>query len=107
MRGKKIAVFFVVYFLITGLITVDRAYSDMLDLQGRIAPEIRRVDEDHVHYAILGQTISINTTELTESWVAFRDGVVDKLEFATTEIRSFIGAKEIERDYSVFQLQML
>lgn len=107
MRKKKMAVFFLVYFLISGLVTVDRAYSDMLDRPGRISPEVRRVDQDHVHYSLFGQSISINTTEVSTNWVAFRDSVVDKLEIATFEIRTLIGAKEIERDYSVFQLQML
>ncbi|MGI6731065.1 MAG: hypothetical protein ACOX5F_04090 [Anaerovoracaceae bacterium] len=103
---KKLIVFFMVIFAVIGFVTVDAAYSDMLDLEGKIGLEVKRIDEDYLSMSIFGKVAEINTTEVARSWNEFSETVVAGLNSATTGIRRLAGIEE-ERDYSVFQLQML
>lgn len=107
MRLKKLAVFILVFMAVYGVITVDQAYSDMMDQDGMIAPVIKRVDPDHVNFSMLGQTAAVNTTELSSDWREISNKVTEGLDMAVVHIRDFLGIKEEERDYSVFKTQIL
>jgi hypothetical protein len=106
-RLKKIAVFMLVFTAVYGVVTVDEAYSDMMDREGQIAPQVRRINSDYVTFSMFGQTAEINMTELEKDWDQFSDEVTSELDSAVGHIRNFLGIKESERDYSVFKTQIL
>lgn len=106
MRIQKLILFVMVNLAIYGFVAVDSAYSDMLDLDGRIGLKMQKIDEDYVAMSMFGKTATINTTQLGEKWNEFSNTVVAGLDSASSNIRQFIGAEE-EKDYSVFNLQLL
>lgn len=107
MRFKKILVFILVILAVYGFVTVDESYSDMLDKDGHVGLNVRRVNSEYVTISIFGKTGAINTRELREDWGQFSDAVVSRLEGVTDRVKSTLGIKEEERDYNVFKLQML
>jgi len=107
MRLKKIIVFLMVFFAVYSFIAVDESFSDMLDMDGQVGLDVRRVNSDYITLSIFGKTADINTRELSENWGQFSNNVVDELETFTASIRESLGIEEPERDYSVFNLQQL
>jgi len=107
MKLKKLAVFILVFSAVCGIISVDEAYSDMLDQEGMIAPNAVRVDEDLVSFSMFGQTAVINVTKLENDWYDVSTKVASRLDTAVTHIQTFLGIEEEERDYSVFHTQIL
>ena len=107
MRLRKLAVFILVFMAVYGIITVDQSYSDMMDQDGKIAPEIRRVNPDYVSFFFFFKTAEVNTTELSEDWRELSSRVTEGLDVLVVQIRDFLGIREEERDYSVFNTQIL
>lgn len=107
MRLRKFVVFILVFFSVFGFTAVDNAYSDMMDQDGQVRLQIRRVNSEFISLSIFGKTKAINTKELGDDWDQISQKVVSGLEVATNSIRDLIGAEEPERDYSVFHLQIL
>ena len=107
MRIKKIMVFILVFAAVYGITAVDEAYSDMMDREGKIALHVRRVNSEYVTLSMFGQAASVNTKELAENWGKFSDNVTADLDHAVANIQEFLDIKEPERDYSVFQTEIL
>lgn len=107
MRKKKIAVFMLVFFAVYGIVSVDRAYSDMMDRDGLLTPQIRRVNSDYVSLSMFGETVSVNKTELAADWEDITRTVTAKLDTAVLRTREFLGIQEDQIDYSVFKTQIL
>jgi hypothetical protein len=107
MRLKKLLVFLLVFWAVIGLNVVDGAYSDMMDRDGQIGLEIRRVNSDYITLSIFGKTKAVNTKKLGDGWQDVSNEVTDKLDVAVNDIRELLGAKDEEPDYSVFHVQIL
>lgn len=107
MRIKKLLVFIMVFLAVYGFVAVDESYSDMMDKDGQVGLDVRRVNSEYITVSIFGKSADINTRELSEEWEKITDHVVDRLETTTNGIRTAFGIKDIERDYSVFKSQML
>ncbi len=107
MRIKKIMIFILVFAAVYGITAVDEAYSDMMDREGKIALHVRRVNSEYVTFSMFGQAASVNTKELAENWGKFSDNVTSDLDHAVANVQEFLGIKEPERDYSVFQTEIL
>ncbi|MBR0596319.1 hypothetical protein [Sinanaerobacter chloroacetimidivorans] len=107
MRIKKLIVFILVFAAVYGFTAVDQAYSDMMDKEGSVGLSVRRVNPEYITVSMFGKSTAVNTRELSEDWNDFSEAVVDRLETATASIRGALGIEDPERDYSVFQLQML
>ena len=107
MRIKKLVVFILVMLAVFGFTAVDSAYSDMMDQDGQVGLEVRRINSEYISLSMFGKTKTVNTKELAENWDEFSQKVVGGLETATGHIRGALGAEEPERDYSVFHTQIL
>lgn len=107
MRLKKFIVFVLVYAAVYGFTAVDQAYSDMMDQDGKIAPQVRRVNTDYVTFSMFGQTADVNTEKIKEDWGELSGKVTGELDFAVGHIRHFLGIVEPERDYTVFKTEIL
>lgn len=107
LKWKKLAVFILVFASVYGFTAVDEAYSDMMDQDGKIAPDIRRVNSDIMTFSMFGQTTEVNTTKLEEDWSGFSGRVTVALDTAVDKIQNFLGIEEPERDYSVFKTEIL
>ena len=100
-------VFILVFGAVYGLTAVDGAYSDMMDRDGQVGLDIRRVNSDYVTISMFGRTTAVNTEELSEDWRAFSDKVTDGLDRGVNQIRELMGVREEEPDYNVFHVQIL
>ncbi|MEL7655957.1 MAG: hypothetical protein AAGU75_08620 [Bacillota bacterium] len=107
MRLKKFLVFILVFASVYGFTAVDEAYSDMMDRAGMVSLHVRRVNSEYVTFSMFGQTAAINTKELKENWGALSNTVTGNLDIAVAEIQDFLGIQEPERDYSVFNTEIL
>jgi cytolysin (calcineurin-like family phosphatase) len=107
LRGKKIIVFILVFAAVYGFTAVDEAYSDMMDREGKVGLHVRRVNSEYVTLSIFGQTVALNTKEMKEDWEEFSDTVRSGLDSASGRIRTFLGVKEEERDYTVFKTEIM
>lgn len=107
MWWKKLIIFILVFGAVYGFQAVDEAYSDMLDRDGQIGLDIRRIDSDHITLAMFGMTKAVNTEELGEDWRNFSANVTDGLDVAVDNIHELLGVEEEEPDYNVFHVQIL
>lgn len=107
MRIKKILIFVLVFAAVYGFTAVDEAYSDMMDQEGSIALHVRRVNSEYVTFSMFGQTAAINIKELKESWKGFSEKMVASLDQTVEGIQGFLGIQEPERDYNVFNTEIL
>jgi hypothetical protein len=107
LKWKKLTLFILVFAAVYGFTAVDEAYSDMMDQDGKIAPDIRRVNSDIVTFSMFGQTAVVNTTKLETDWCVFSGRVTVGLDAAVVHIQDFLGIEEPERDYSVFKTEIL
>lgn len=107
MRWKKLTVFILVFSAVYGFTAVDEAYSDMMDQDGKIAPNVRRVNSDYVAFSMFGQTATVNIKKLEEDWGGFSNHVTSGLDVAVVNIQDFLGIEEPVRDYSVFKTEIL
>ena len=107
LKWKKLAIFVLVFAAVYGFTSVDEAYSDMMDQDGKIAPHVRRVSSDFVAFSMFGQTAKVNTTKLEGDWGDFSSRVTDGLDVAVVHIQDFLGIEEPERDYTVFKTEIL
>lgn len=107
MRLRKFIVFVLVFAAVYGLVTVDAAYSDLLDVDGQVGLSVRRVNSDYVTLYFFGKTAAVNVKELREDWNDFSGTVVAGLESFAKGTRELLGIEEEERDYSVFHTELL
>jgi len=107
VRIKKFVVFMLVILAVYGFTAVDNAYSDMMDQDGQVRLQVRRINSEYISLSIFGKSKSVNTKELAEDWNGFSQKVVGGLEVATESIRGALGVEEPEMDYSVFHTQIL
>lgn len=107
MRLKKLMVFILVFCAVYGFTAVDEAYSDMMDQDGQVGLDIRRVNSEYVTISMFGRTKAVNTKELSEDWGDFSNKVTDGLDTAVNHIRELMGVREEEPDYNVFHVQIL
>lgn len=96
-----------VFVAVCGMVTVDSAYSEMLDQQGKLVPSIRRVNSEYIVVSMFGQSAAINTRELGEDWEELQETVVDNLDGAVTAVRETLGIEEEERNYDAFEAHIL
>lgn len=107
VRIKKLIVFILVMLTVFAFTAVDNAYSDMMDQDGQVRLQVRRINSEYISLSIFGKTKTVNTKELAEDWDEFSQKVVGGLETTTDHIRGALGIEEPERDYSVFHTQIL
>lgn len=107
MRGKKVLIFVLVFAAVYGFTAVDEAYSDMMDREGMISLHVRRVNSEYVTLSMFGQTAAVNIRELKDRWGGFSDKVTGGLDQTVSGIQGFLGIEEPERDYSVFNTEIL
>ena len=107
MKLKKTAIFILVFLAVHGFTAVDEAYSDMMDQEGKVALNVRRVNSEYVTVSIFGQSAEVNIKEMKEDWSAFSRKVTKGLDHTVAEIRDLLGIEEPERDYSVFNTEIL
>ena len=107
MRLKKAAIFILVLLTVFGFTAVDEAYSNMMDQQGKLSLNIRKVNSDYVTISIFGQSASVNIKELQDDWSGFSDNVTVGLDNIVGEIQGLIGLEKHEPDYSTFKTEIL
>lgn len=107
MKWKKFIVFIMVFAAVYGFVTVDSAYSDMLDQEGKIVPSVRRVNSQYVVVSMLGKSAAIDTKQLGEDWREFSNNVVDNLDAAVKNIRETLGIEKEKINYDSFQVHLL
>lgn len=107
MKWKKLIVFIMVFAAVYGFVTVDAAYSDMLDQEGKIVPSIRRVNTQYVVVSMMGKSASIDIKRLGEDWHEFSNNVVDNLDAAVKNIRETLGIEKEKINYDSFQVHLL
>lgn len=107
MRTKKLIVFLLVFAAVYGFTAVDEAYSDMMDQEGKVSLNLRRVNSEYITISMFGQTAAVNVKELSEDYDRLSDAVTDRLDLAVGHIRTFIGIEEPELDYTVFKTEIL
>ncbi|MDD3168598.1 MAG: hypothetical protein PHC91_03920 [Eubacteriales bacterium] len=107
MRLKKILIFVLVFAAVYGFTAVDEAYSDMMDQEGRISLHVRRVNSEYVTFSMFGQTAEVNIKQLKENWSAFSNRVILGLDQTVVRVQGLLGIEEPERDYSVFNTEIL
>lgn len=107
MKLKKTIVFILVILAVFGFTAVDEAYSDMMDQQGKITLNVRRVNSDYLTISIFGQSAAINIQELQDNWNEVSEKVTGGLDNAVGEIREFLGIEEYEPDYTTFNTEIL
>lgn len=67
-RGKKLALFLIVFLFLVGLAAVDGSYADMMHKDGSLTLQVKRVDENCISLSLFGQTREVNLLELEQRW---------------------------------------
>jgi hypothetical protein len=79
-RTQKAAVFLIAFFFVIGLVTVDEAYSEMMGQESNLCLQTRRLDEEIVSFALLGQEVKINVSLVQRGWKRMEEEVEDVLD---------------------------
>ncbi|GAB1476563.1 hypothetical protein MASR2M70_13970 [Bacillota bacterium] len=81
---KRLAAFFLVFFLYTGLIAVDRAGSEITGYPEHLALRTGRLDSGHISVFFLGREAAINTAAIA--------GQIEILKDVTAAVAENIAA---------------
>lgn len=73
---------------------VDAAYSDMMDRDGMLSLELRRVDEENIKISAFGMSGEINAEDAAEEWQAIQARVTDALDSAAGSVRTLLGLSD-------------
>lgn len=96
-KGKKIrlwkqtAAFFLSFFFVIGMVTVDESYSDMMGKESTLSLSTRRMDENTLQFGWFGQGVTLHTKGITDGMNTVRDQVAQGLEDITEPIREALS----------------
>ncbi|WP_027399352.1 hypothetical protein [Anaerovorax odorimutans] len=107
MRLKKTIVFILVFMSVLSVVTVDSAYSDMLDQEGKLIPNVKRLNTNYLSISMFGKSEEINIKELEENWNKISTIVVSNLDSFVTNVRKTFGIEKEEINYDAFKPQLL
>lgn len=112
-RGQKFLLFLLVFAGTVGVLQVDGAYSNMMDREGTLSLELRRVDEENIRISAFGGSKEINGAEVAAEWERIQAGVTDTLDRAALSARRLLGLSDKQSDtgellrQAVFPVQTL
>ncbi|NLP30899.1 MAG: hypothetical protein GX363_07220 [Clostridiales bacterium] len=95
---KKMSVFFLIFFFIVGLVTVDEAYSEIMGTTGQLSLQIRRLDQDKVIFSLFGKESIVNVSKVEEKIDDIQTRAYFFLEDLTGRVRTLLGFEEWPRE---------